>query len=100
MLADGHEVWISRWDIPESTRVSSVLSLLPLLRDVSAGRWMAEATYALLALLSPSFPPCPVASCSNSLMSSPNPMMTVVWFEVCRLSIDVPGCPQPRPTYW
>lgn len=43
--------------------MSSVLSLLPL---------------ALFALLSPSFPPCPVASLSNSLMSSPKPMM-MIW---------------------
>jgi hypothetical protein len=57
--------------------VSSVLSLEPL---------------ALLALLSPSFPPCPVASFSNSLRSSPRPMMIIFggwcWFGLSAGMLD------------
>ena len=43
--------------------MSSVLSLLPS---------------ELFALLSPSWPPCPVASSSNSLISSPRPILSDV----------------------
>jgi hypothetical protein len=46
----------------------------------------------LVALFCPSLPPCPVASFSNSLMSSPKPIL----IDVVALVVVCSGTSQPQ----